>query len=108
MSDTPLTMTSMIALSLQRGLLDRALPEIRAVGFGYDDKIIDVYCAVEGEPNELLVDELESAATEVISDFPPGQNMSIKTRIERVDPSKRYDGRDPRIARWVYARYEEK
>lgn len=93
-----------LALSLQRGLLGCIFPEIRAIGISHTDDMILIYCIVDGEPSELLVDEMECAATEVISDFP--DDYGIKTHVERVDTPKRYDKIDPRVMRWVYSRYE--
>ncbi len=105
MNKTPITFIASLALSLQRGLLGRILPEIRAIGISHKDGMINIYCFVDGEPSELLVDEMECVATEVISDFPDG--YGIKTHVERVDLPEQYNKRDGRIARWIYSRYEE-
>lgn len=106
MNKAPRTFIASLALSLQRGLLGRILPEIRAIGIGHQDKMIDIYCIVDDEPSTLLIDEVDCAATEVISDFLPG--FGINTHIERVDsPKRRYYSQGPKIIKWVYARYEE-
>lgn len=95
-----------LALYLQRGLLGHVLPEMRAIGASHDDETIVIYCIVDGEPGELLIDEIECAAAEVIADA-PDIRYSIETHVERVDSPARYNKSDPRVMKWVYARYED-
>lgn len=106
MTEPAIPFISTLALSLQRGLLGHVLPEIRAVGVSHAEETIVIYCIVDGEPGELLIDEIECAAAEVIADA-PDDRYGIETHFERVDSPARYNKTDPRVMRWAYARYED-
>jgi len=97
---------SYLALSLQRGLLGSVLPEMRAIGISHDDELISIYCIVDGEPGDFLIEEIEDVAVEVIADAPPDDGYGIETHVERVDSPASYNKSDLRVMRWVYARYE--
>lgn len=95
------TRTSVL-LSVQRALLDRVVPALRAVVVSWSSKEVHARCFFNGEIASDIRDEISCAETEVLADFVP--EVTVRFECIRVDAPCAIDAE----GEWVYARREER
>jgi hypothetical protein len=96
-----MTELSLVALSLQRALLDAVTPNLRGVVFSLDQNILKISWFFDGPPSEDDRDRLSVVETEVVADCPA--DLQLASEVMALDATQRL----PDVpGRWVYRRYE--
>lgn len=87
-------------LSVQRALLGRVMPSLRAVVVQWRAREVRVRCYFDGEISEADREEMSCAETEVIADYRP--EVAVKFECLRVDAPGSISDENA----WAYARKE--
>lgn len=77
-----------LLLSIQRALLGRVTPNIRAVTAGIDESTITLRWLVDGEITDDLEDDLSAVGAEVVADF---ESHRIAEEFLRCDAPRPMD-----------------
>ncbi|MBX6313852.1 MAG: hypothetical protein IRY99_13190 [Isosphaeraceae bacterium] len=89
-----------ILLSLQGALLGEVPPALRGVTVGWDERSIRIIAYFDGEISEEDRESMACVETEVIADFPEGEEIRLDS-VRRDAPAAMET-----LNEWVYLRRE--
>jgi len=96
-----------VLLSVQRALLGAITPQVRVVDVCWNDSEILVRFVVDGEVEESLSEIVTLVETEILSDFVPDADVSVRVvRIDKGSPVLEFAPLSGGSAR-VFARRED-